>query len=199
MCMLIEKTCSCDGLVQKSRFTNFFFLFLRIPWIFAMRVYTVSWSTFPSYGVEFCFSAVGPGQVFKVWDSDRPSGNAVSGLGEKQEEGRRGEKQPTNPVLFWGQEKQLNLNPRKATVHKAQWTALLHVSVPSCPWDWLNPTCPALEQNSGSLGADNAPGSGLSKGFPVLLSLTLTTVPRDSYYRSFLQMRKLRLWVIMWL
>lgn len=30
MCMLIEKTCSCDGLMQKSRFTNFF-LFLRIP------------------------------------------------------------------------------------------------------------------------------------------------------------------------
>ena len=57
-----------------------------------MRVYTASRSTFPSYGVEFCFSAVGPGQVFKVWDSDRASRNTVSGLVEKREEGRRGER-----------------------------------------------------------------------------------------------------------
>lgn len=117
MCMLIEKTCSCDGLMQKSRFINFF-LFLRIPWIFAMRVYTASRSTFPSYGVEFCFSAVGPGQVFKVWDSDRASGNAVSGLGEKREEGRRGEKQPTHTVLLWGQEKQLK--PKSSESHCSQ-------------------------------------------------------------------------------
>ena len=56
-----------------------------------MRVYTASRSTFPSYGVELCFSAVGPGQVFKGWDSDRASGHMVSGSGEKQEEVRRGE------------------------------------------------------------------------------------------------------------
>ena len=126
MCMLIEKTCSCDGLI-------FFFLFLRIPWIFAMRVYTASRSTFPSYGVEFCFSAVGPAQVFKVWDSDRASGNGVSGLGEKQEEGRRGEKQPTNAVLLWGQEKQSK--PKSSESHCSQSS----VNGPSsCFWSFMS-------------------------------------------------------------
>lgn len=57
-----------------------------------MRVYTASRSTFPSYGVELCFSAVGPGQVFKGWHSDRAGGHRVSGSGEKQEEVGRGAK-----------------------------------------------------------------------------------------------------------
>lgn len=52
------------------------------------------------------FFSCGPGQVLKGWDSDRASGHTVSGLGEKQEGGRRGEKQLTHTLPLLGQEKQ---------------------------------------------------------------------------------------------
>ena len=100
MCTLIEKTCSCDGLMQKSRFTDFFFKFLRIPWIFAVRVYTASRSTCPSYWGESYFSVVAQVRSLKGWDSDKWAQGHRPWVGAGRGQERR---KPTPSVLFLGQ------------------------------------------------------------------------------------------------
>lgn len=70
MCTLIEKTCSCDGLMQKSRFTNFFFIPKNSLNICRACLYSLLeyFSSLLSRVVFFC---CGPGQGFKGWDSEK--------------------------------------------------------------------------------------------------------------------------------
>lgn len=73
---------------------------------------------FLSYGVEFCFSAVGPGQVPLKWILIEQVGTQSRALGVRKRAGR-GEKQPTHTGSFlWGQEKQLK--PKSSESHCSQ-------------------------------------------------------------------------------
>lgn len=179
----------------KIQIYEFFFLFLRILWIFAVHVYTASRSTFPSYWVVFfCF---GLGQVFKrVGSWQRTSGHVATSLAEKEEEGRRGERQPTPLVLFLGQKKQ----PRpKSLKSNCPQSSERNPSL-SCFWPCiLKPSGLAKPPPTPALGAKlRLPGHLLRCGFWAKFGLSgvlfshLMTALWDRYYESFLQMKKLK-------
>lgn len=86
MCAVIEKTCSCDVLTQKSRFAIFFFIPKNSLNVFCACLYRVPGRTSNLVHYIYIFSC--DGLAFKGWDSDGGHWASSNRPGEKVGKGK---------------------------------------------------------------------------------------------------------------